>query len=186
MERGQFEEIIRNKWVVFDTNILIKSFTSENFEKFKVFFDYLKNNNCEIVNFDLVGFEFTRNDYCPSDIAHKEIFLKKIGAILLNFNHAPDLLEEALEISRIYSHKGIQKGKISLVDCCLGALLKIYNKNIFLATLNHKDFPTILFDRKFIFPIDADDDIHTIAFYRFNNNKWATLKNDFDKIQQSQ
>jgi hypothetical protein len=116
--------------VVLDTNVLIKAF--ENTTCFKGFFELLKDCDCDIVDFDLINFEFTRNDFKPEIIDLKEDFLKKINAFKLQQNGG--ILKEALEIAKVYSHQGIQKGQISLVDCCLGALLKQYGEKLFLAT----------------------------------------------------
>jgi predicted nucleic acid-binding protein len=165
--------------VVLDTNVLIKAF--ENTTCFKGFFELLKDCDCDIVDFDLINFEFTRNDFKPEIIDLKEDFLKKINAFKLQQNGG--ILKEALEIAKVYSHQGIQKGQISLVDCCLGALLKQYGEKLFLATSNHSDFPLCLFDREYILPIDAGNEVISIAFYRFNNEKWEELKKALSKVK---
>jgi predicted nucleic acid-binding protein len=172
------KKLIENQYVIFDTNIFIKAF--ENIEYFKGFFEFLKESNCDVVNFDLVNFEFTRNEYLPEIITFKKEFIANIN--LSDLPYQQSLLEDALEIARIYSHQGIKKGQISLVDCFLAALLKHYGKKLFLATCNHSDFPMILFDREFIYPIDAENNIFTTAFYRFNSNKWQELKKKLGKI----
>jgi len=178
MEKEKFRKLIQDQYIVLDTNILIKALG--NLEPFKELFQFLRNSNCDRVNFELVNFEFTRNDFLPELKKIKEEFISKIN--FTNLPYTPDLLKQAIKIARVYSHQGIQKGQISLVDCCIGALLKQYNKKLFLATLNHSDFPTALFDREYIWPIDAKNNIFTVAFYRFNSKKWQALKKKLEGI----
>ncbi|MBU3942751.1 hypothetical protein KKA24_02080, partial [Patescibacteria group bacterium] len=97
--------------------------------------------------------------------------------------YSPNLLKEALKLAKVYSHQGIQKGKISLVDCCIGALLKQYGKKLFLATLNHSDFPISLFDREYILPVDAGNNVLPVAFYRFNEEKWKMLEKRLERTE---
>ena len=179
LQEKEFKEVIKNQFVLLDANILIKAF--ENTSYFKGFLEFLVNSNCDIVDFDFVNFEFTRNDYKPEIIKLKEEFLNKMNAI--NFSHSPDLLKKALSIAKVYSHQGIQKGQISLVDCFIGALLKQYGKKLFLATLNHPDFPIALFDREYIFPIDSGNNVLPVAFYRFNEKKWTELEKRLEKVR---
>jgi len=180
MSAEEFKTAITGKFVVADTNILIKAF--ENPSYFKGFFEFLIDCNCDIANSELVNFEFTRNDYLPEIIKLKEEFLAKINATF-TIPYTNGILKEALEIAKVYSHQGIQKGQISLVDCCIAALLKQYDKKLFLVTLNHLDFPISLFDREYIFPINAGDNVMSLAFYRFNNEKWQKLQECLKKIK---
>jgi len=182
MQINDFQKAITDKHIILDSNILIKAF--QNKECFKEFFIFLKKSNCSIANSELVNFEFTRNDYEPDHINQKQQFLSNINALMLTIKS--DLLEEALKIAKIYSHQGVRDGKISLVDCCLGALLKQYGEKLFLATINHSDFPTCLFDLEYIFPVDTNKDVFLVAFYRFNNEKWKKLEGKLKKLELSQ
>jgi predicted nucleic acid-binding protein len=180
MEINEFKKIITGQFVIIDTNILIEAFPKDDY--FQDFFEFLKDCNCSIVNSELVNFEFMRSGYLPEMVGprEKEKFLKKINAG--DLPPKIHLLEEALEIARVYSHQGIRKGQISLVDCCIGALLRQYGKKLFLATMNHSDFPICLFDREYIFPIDAGNNVLSVAFYRFNDEKWQKLTEKLAKV----
>lgn len=179
MQTEEFKKAIAKKFVILDANVLIKAFEKTTY--FKDFFEYIRDCDCDIANFALVNFEFTRNDFFSEIIKLKEEFLIEINAH--PFPYRDDLLKDALEIAKVYSHNRIQKGQISLADCCIGAILKQYSKNLFLATSNHSDFPTCLFDREYIFPIDADNEVISIAFYRFNEEKWSRLEEALEKVK---
>lgn len=177
----EIKTIIKNKYIILDTNILIKAL--ENFSAFESLFIFLKNVDCAIVDFPLIRFEFTRNIFLPGHRESRERFLDILSPSPLPFKEK--LIEDSLEIARIYAHQGVQKGQISLVDCCIAAYLKQYKENLFLITLNHKDFPVILFDRLFIFPIDGDNDVFAPAFYKFNDKKWSSLRKKLENVTKS-
>ncbi|MBU3942898.1 hypothetical protein KKA24_02850, partial [Patescibacteria group bacterium] len=63
IQTKEFKEAITKQFVIVDANILIKAF--ENAHYFKGFFEFLKDCDCDIINFELVNFEFTRNEYVP-------------------------------------------------------------------------------------------------------------------------
>ncbi len=181
MQIDDFQRAIAYKHTILDSNILIKAF--HNKECFNPLFNLLKESNCSIATSDLVAFEFTRNAYEPENIGQKQKFLSDINALTLSIRS--DLLGEALKIAKMYAHQGIKDGKISLVDCCLGALLKQYGEKLFLATINHSDFPTCLFDVEYIFPIDTGKDVFLVIFYRFNSEKYKQLEKKLAKINKA-
>ena len=169
---------ISEKYVIFDTNIIIKAY--ENTDAFLSLIIFLRECKCDSVNFDLIEFEFIRNAYTPKHIKLREEFFNKISIAKLPFGSS--LIKDAVCISRIYFHQGIQKGQISFVDCCIAAYLKKYSENLFLITMNHKDFPIILFDRLYIFPLDGGNEVYSPAFYQFNSQKWEKLNSAFSKV----
>ncbi len=157
---------IANKFVLLDTGVIIRAF--EHFDNFEAFFKMLEGANCKNVYFPFVEFEFLRGAYEPSHKVDREDFLKEISGINLN---APTqaIIKDAIAIANCYSAR--KHHSASLTDCSIAAYLKSYPQNLFLVTLNHKDFPTYLFDRVGIFPIDAQVDIFTLAFYTYNKTK---------------
>lgn len=168
------KQMIERKHILFDTNIFIKAF--ENFDVFIGLFDYLRKQNCKIVHFPLVEFEFTRNTFLPEHIKARELFIKKIASLSLPMH--PTLIDDAMTIARAYAHKRIGKGQIHLVDCCIAAYLMHYKSTLLLLTLNHKDFPVILFDRLSVFPLDdkKSNEVFAPAFYKYNSTKWNELR----------
>src|SRR3989304_7964058 len=111
----ELKQNLKNRKVLFDTNILIKAF--EYPYAFKDILTKLNQFNCQLVDFELINFEFTRNFYDPQHLKLREDFLNKLTLIKLNFK--PSLIQEAIKIARLYSFKKIQKGQISFIDCCI-------------------------------------------------------------------
>ena len=109
LQEKEFKEVIKNQFVLLDANILIKAF--ENTSYFKGFLEFLVNSNCDIVDFDFVNFEFTRNDYKPEIIKLKEEFLNKMNAI--NFSHSPDLLKKSIKYCKsLFSSRNPKRSNI--------------------------------------------------------------------------
>lgn len=162
----EFTQEIANKFVLFDTGVIIRAF--KYYELFENLFMFLEKNECSPTYFPLVEFEFTRGAY---EIEHKE--KRKEFLRSLSFLNMPvpsnETIGDAIKIANAYSARRVNSP--SFIDCCIAAYLKNYHNNLFLVTLNHKDFPTFLFDRVFIYPINTEKDIFTLAFYRFNMNK---------------
>lgn len=180
MSNSELGKILNNKFVVFDTNILIES--TLHMDAFKDLLSFLDNNNCNTVHFELTKFEFTRNAYKEKERQEKENFFDKLNSSPMPFSD--QIMKDALEISRIYAHQKVQKGQISLVDCCIAAYLKQYEDKLFLLTANHKDFPISLFDRISIYPIDKGNDVLAPAFYKFNQEKWKDAKRNLEKVNE--
>ncbi|MCL4400095.1 hypothetical protein M1506_02335 [Patescibacteria group bacterium] len=180
MEKEKLVALIKSRHILLDTNVFIKAF--DHFDAFRPLFEFLEENNCQVVDFPLIQFEFTRNTFLPDHREQRELFLKKIATASLPLHK--DLIKDALEIARIYAHQGVQRGQISLVDCCIAAYLMKYEKNLFLLTMNHKDFPTLLFNRVSIFPVDekTTDDVFAPAFYQFDVKKLTVLRGKMGKV----
>jgi predicted nucleic acid-binding protein len=162
----ELKDKISSKFVLLDTGVIIRAF--ENFDNFEAFFKMLEDANCRSVYFPFIEFEFLRGAYEISHRHDREQFLKEISGISLNQpNHT--IIKDAIAIANCYSAR--KHYSASLTDCCIAAYLKTFTDNLFLVTLNHKDFPTFLFDRVGIHPIDAKTDIFTLAFYKYNQAK---------------
>ena len=166
MTEKEFSQKITNRLVLFDTGVIIRAFG--NFDAFKSFFVFLKENECSLVYSPLIEFEFTRGAYETEHKKTRKEFLK-----FFSFSNIPlptnETISDTIKIANAYSARRINSP--SFIDCCIAAYLKNYHDNLFLVTLNHKDFPTFLFDRVFIYPINTEKDIFTLAFYKFNINK---------------
>ncbi|MEK7479119.1 MAG: type II toxin-antitoxin system VapC family toxin [Patescibacteria group bacterium] len=178
----EFRKLITNRYVLFDTNVFIRAF--QNFDSFEVLVSFLRGCEVDGVSFPLIKFEFLRTSFAPDNRKSREDFIDRIAPSSLSFRS--QIIDDALDIARMYASKGVRGGEsskaISLVDCCIAAYLKQYATNLFLITLNHKDFPQLLFDRLFVFPIEAGDEVLPIAFYRFNVGKWNKCLEDFKKL----
>jgi hypothetical protein len=92
------------------------------------------------------------------------------------------ILRNAEELAILYSHKDSNlSNKISFIDCLIAGQLMKYPNRLFLATLNHSDFPLFIFDRIHIETIDAGEEILTVGIYAFNQRKYEVSKHNFLK-----
>lgn len=167
----EFAEKIRNKYLLFDTGVIIRAF--EHFEIFEGLFSFLKQNNCAPVFFSLIEFEFIRGANTQSNKKKRDEFLEFIAMEQMSFK-VDNTKDDIIAIANAYSAR--KHFSASVVDCCIASFLKKYSKNLFLVTLNHKDFPTFLFDRIFIYPVDTDKEVFPIGFYQFNEEKAKKIK----------
>jgi predicted nucleic acid-binding protein len=162
----QLSETIKNKFVLFDTNVIINAF--KYLDVFKELFDFLGDAEASPIYFPLIEFEFLRDAY---DVTHKgkrKEFLREFTFSTMPLPSSNEI-EDSIKIANAYTARKINNP--SFIDCCIAAYLKKYAKNLFLITSNHKDFPIFLFDRIFIYTLDTEKDIFTIGFYCFNPKK---------------
>ncbi len=167
--KKEFLEICKNKHILFDANVFIFGFG--HYKEFEELCNFLIQAKCVLACFSLVEFEFLRTAHEPKNKEKRENLLKEFREISFIVDDARD---DMIKIANAYTARRITGA--SAVDCCIATLLKKHNQQVILATLNHKDFPTFLFDRIFIYPIDTDKDIFTLAFYRFNVEKAKKIK----------
>ncbi len=177
-------EIIKNKHIFLDTNILINY---SKFQKFyQYFFDKLKENNVTSVINKFVMFEILRFAKNLEEKKQIENFFKILNLPLgeTTLPIVDQNYDDAINISNIYQNKLPSSSKISPIDCFISAELLTYNihhqeSKLFLATENHQDFPTLLFDRVGIETIDTNSDgnssIHNIGIYSFNVERFNQL-----------
>lgn len=157
---------IKNKFIMLDTNVLIDSF--ENFDAFEGFFQLLLDQNCRPIYFPFIEFEFTRVAFEPSNKEKRAKFLRYIASMSVPMP-VDEMGKSALEFAQLYQAKKLKSPQ--LVDCCIAAYLRQYPDNLFLATANHKDFPTFLFDCIHLNPIDGGMKIIPVGIYKYNLDK---------------
>lgn len=138
----------------------------------KLFFNLLEETNCKSAYFPFIEFEFLRGAYEAGHKKDREEFLKEISAVELS-TPTSKIIKDSISIANCYSAR--KHYSASLTDCSIAAYLKTHSDNLFLVTLNHKDFPTFLFDRVGIVPVDTEKDIFTLAFYSYNKPKAAKI-----------
>jgi predicted nucleic acid-binding protein len=172
MDKESFAKELNLKHTIFDTNLFISSFRSNS--SFLSLLQFISENNCTIVGHKLIKTEFMRDAALSENKDKRQEFYEQITSNLELHDH-PSLYEDAINISRIYVHNGIQTKQISLCDSVIAALLKRHSDRLFLITMDHNDFPILLFDRKLIFTIDDGKRIYTPAFYQFNGDKYQKL-----------
>lgn len=173
----ELRERLENKFILFDTNILIEA--SKHFDSFEALLILLRESKCDVCYIPLIEFEFTRDAVTTELHVERERFLEKIKGVKLPMHS--ELFDDALAIARVYAHMRIPPKQISLVDCCIAAYMKKYEKNLFLVTKNHRDFPIEVFNRIFIYPIEVGSDVSTAAIYQFSMEKWSAAISDHRK-----
>lgn len=171
--------ILDHKFVIFDTNILLKAL--DHFEAFKELLDFFKEKNCRGVRNPLIEFEFLNGSFTPVHLEERLKFLEIVVPTSLPLND--QIIKEAVNIARIYAHQKIANKQIYLVDSCIAAYLKQFHNNLFLVTLNHRDFPVVLFDRIQCLIIEDDSEVFAPAIYRFSLNKWDSLWTKLEKVK---
>ena len=164
-----FGEKIENKYILFDSGVITKA--CDHFDSFEDFFVLINKLRCVSTYFPFVEFEFLRGAHMPEHKKERKKFLAAFAFAKMPLH--PQLVDDALKIANSYSARKLTSP--SLVDCCIAAYLKHYASNLFLVTLNHKDFPTFLFNRFFIYPIDTEQDVLPLGFYQFDIEKGANI-----------
>lgn len=159
--------VLKDQHILLDTCFLIKAYQYSETAFFNELFFILESNNCVPLVNDFIRFEFLRGCKTQKHIDDKNNFLDGLSGITLPIT--PDILEDAVVISNIYSNKNINPKQISIVDCYISAYLKKYSNNVVLLTLDNNDYPLLIHDRVKIQIIDTKIEILVLGFYKFNN-----------------
>lgn len=165
-----FAGLISRKHILFDTCVIIRAF--EDFSSFKKILEFLEQEHCVPVIFSFIEFEFIRGAY---DIEHRKKrkeFLELLAPTTIPLDEK-QIMADAIAIANTYAARKIHSP--SIVDCAIAAYLKKYHGSLFFVTLNHKDFPTFLFDRVQVYPVDTEKDVFSLGFYRYNITKGERL-----------
>ncbi len=177
---------LKDRHLLLDTNLLIKSkdYTGDGY--FDEFFGMLENLNVKSVIEEATRFEFLRGSKSKAHLHAKEEYLNlllgKAKERQMILPLSDDILKNARMLANIYSNKnGSLSRQISATDCLIAAQLMKYEQSLLLATLDNDDFPLFIFDRIGIHTIDAGKEILNIGIYKFNSGKFSKCKNDFEK-----
>lgn len=175
-------EKLRNKHILLDTNILINSAKYQS--EFKEFFNELKKYNVS-PNIDCsIKLEFLRTANTQKNLSIK---INYLNILLGNDEKRLDLpitektLVDARRLSNLFHYLNIKKHSISAIDSIISAQLKKYSNNLFLATMNHKDFPLQVFDLIQAINISTINELFTIGIYAFSEKKYNLVLDNFSK-----
>lgn len=180
-------QTLKNKYLLLDTNVLINSL--KNPEKFSGFFTNIqKELEMQPVIDHSIKFEFLRGAVFQEQKETLSDFLSLLfGKNYLELRVDSEIFNTATELANIFSRKNSNsKSQISFGDCLISAQMCRYNKDkdqLFLATIDNKDFPLCVFDRIDIHTIDLCNDIINIGIYSFNTSSYKKLDADFKKSQ---
>lgn len=172
---------LQNKYILLDTNIII--YSAKYKIEFQSFFDSLKRYHIQTGIDSAIQLEYLRSADTAQNLQKKYSFLKGLlgdDPMVLPINE--EIFIDARRISNMYFYLKLKsKQKISTVDCLLAAQLKKYKDTLLLATLNHSDFPTQLFDREAIFTVELPDSVLPVGIYSFSEQKYNNLVYRFSK-----
>lgn len=150
---------IKNKSLLLDTCILVETTRNKQNEIgfIRDLYDEIKQNDIDPLIDQTVEIEFLRGSNTKVALNTKRQFLEKfLGAnskFILPDN--TEIFTSAGRISNLYRFINVERNQISLADCLIAAQLKKYSHTVYLATINHADFPIAIFDRICLVPVDA-------------------------------
>ncbi len=161
-----FQETIRRKDILIDTNVISRAV--DHTKAFEPFFKDILAAECQPVTSPLIEFEFLRGAHEERHWGVRRKLLDELF-IKLSMSQVPKIFDDALQIATAYSARNHRSA--SIVDCALAALMMKFSGKLFLATLNHRDFPTFLFDIVTVYPIDTGKEMLPVGIYAFNADK---------------
>lgn len=176
---------IAKKYLLLDTNILIDSAKYAN--SFEPFYTKLEKLDIALIIDSSIELEFLRSANTLKNLQEKINYLELLLGRKGSKKEIPipikdETLKDARRLSNLYHHLKIKKNKsISAVDCLLAAHLKKYKNNLYLATANNSDFTTKIFSRIHIFNIEIEDEIKNIGIYKFSEEKYSKVLENFKK-----
>lgn len=178
-------KILEGKFLLLDTNVVIY------YAKYPLLMEgvlaKLDTANVMPILDELVRFEFLRGAAMPKEETQLKSFLIKLFKLTdgevdtQQFILTDEIIRFSTEIANIYSWK-LRNSKIELTDCFLAGQMRKYNEKterLYFATANHADFPRLFFERIGIETIDVGESILNIGFYRFDFDKFRTLKAEY-------
>lgn len=178
---SEFKEKLSGKWIFLDNDFLSALFKEK--ELFQQAIKLLTYGNLIIDS--LTAFEFLRDIYVPQERILREQFISKSIFIpaINQWQVLSKIQENALLLSKIYSHNGISKKKSSLVDLFLAARLML-NTNSLLITGNKKDFPSCIFDTLGVLNYEqtGDGSIRAFSLIEFNRKKFDECYSKLEKL----
>lgn len=153
--------------------------SSRNISSYQPIFKLFGESSVKILLTEEVRYEYLRDAYLPEVYETR----KKTIEDFYILPKTKSLYKDAIELSRIYTSRKIPTKKISTIDNLIAAYAKYYQDDLFIFTLNHKDFPTFIFDRVHTFTLDDKPDIITPALYKFNPRNYSSLTTKIKPIK---
>lgn len=147
-----------NATILLDTNFLMDLFNRE--DSYREFWGESTKKSVTLATTDLVRCEFLKSR--TSDVVKRKAeFMARVVDVILPFDVVVGkFIQPTLEEYGSYSDG------VSPIDILLACFIKRY-KNLYFLTRNHKDFPTRIFDRSFVFSVEEPRDVNTYALYQY-------------------
>jgi len=163
-----------------DTNIIIEF--ARNPLCFKGFFNDLVISRVIPAVDESIKCEFLRKSNSSKKLKEKEEFLNNLLGtyeIRTELKVTNEIFIEATKLSNLFNFLN-DKNNSAMTDCLLAAQLKKFKGNLYLATMNNKDFPLKIFDRVEIYNIEIKDEIRNIGIYKFSEDKFQNVERRFN------
>lgn len=172
-----FFNILKDKHLLLDTNVLIDSFNFDRPLDYAVFFKKLKENNTTLTTIEGVVFEFIKGSKNDKVYSEKIEHLEEIIDVMI-----PPHKDDSKNIRKLIKLAGSDGGGIDMVDYYLGANILKYNmslNNLFLMTRNVKDFPQHIFSLVSTVSFSSVKTIFTYGIYTYQNQiKTTEIESD--------
>lgn len=177
-------EKLKEKWILLDTNLIINS--SKNLKSFENFFLELKQNDIVPCIDECINLEYLRTSNSNASLSKKSTYLNVLlGKDMTVLKINGGTLKDARRLSILNSAFNNSRD-MDFADSMIAAQLKQYGDKIALATCNNKHFTTKLFNRILVKTIEAEDEIFTVGFYEFSEEKYNNLAKRFGEIKDEQ
>lgn len=170
---SQFKEIIKDSYIILDTNILIGVGLQK--APYIDLFSLMDKRNCLYLTIDLCEYEFLKGSETSNELKIKKSLFKNFD---INIFPTAQLKKDFNNILSIYRRSS---KSISLADLYLAAMLIKYknNKNLFLLSEDVKDFWGNFFDRKVILNIEEDKKIKPLVFSQLNSKSYVKARKTY-------
>lgn len=171
------KELLKDKWVILDTNLLYQMTREKRSEIFRTVFNFLKEQNAEIFLLDSTYFEvigFTRT-YDRFESLNK--WVRKFPILRIR----EDDINLATRLSMYYRclDSNINPKQISFCDCLNAAQLIKYKGKAFLVTTDIYDYPISLFNISKLFCIEDNKRANIVAIITYDEHKWKLAEEKF-------
>ncbi|MEO5928275.1 MAG: hypothetical protein ABIO72_06115 [Patescibacteria group bacterium] len=141
----------------------------------KDFFRTVSDASCALMTIDQVYCEFLK--YAQNKQEYKdalEFLLSFVPASV--FPTKEDLYASNQIYLALKSKDTNLANRVSLEDLLLGAMLLKWRKEMYLATINHHDFPNWLYTREYLHGFeDQKGNVHAIGVYSLDIEKYQNL-----------
>lgn len=154
-------DFLTSSSILLDANFLIDANSKPKLFG-ELIFD-LKSRDVTFVAIDFVKTEFVRTKSKIDLVTKLDYFSRVVDAILPIDRSTESLIPGVIE------DYGDYLTGVSSVDLYLAATLKRY-RSLYLLTGNHKDFPTVIFDRFCPVNFELTNAIKTYAFYQYKSD----------------
>ncbi|NMB56716.1 hypothetical protein GYA19_02145 [Candidatus Beckwithbacteria bacterium] len=171
--------LLFNKNIFLDNDFLSYFYKDDEF--FKNILKIFSKSNLLVDPF--IEFEFLRDVFVPEERVVRENFIKKplFYPVIDHQEVHKVIIQNALILSRIYSHQKKAKG-CSSIDLFLASRIMYYANNSLLITGNKKDFPAPVFEILAVINVEDLEENKMKCFYilKFNienfNKKYKSIK----------